>query len=67
MPESLGLQIKIARVRKGLSQWQLAQALNVSEVTLSRWETDRYSPSPELLRKLERILETRFIFPGKEV
>jgi transcriptional regulator with XRE-family HTH domain len=37
--------IKSVRVELGMSQLQLAKALNVSYTTINRWENDRADPS----------------------
>lgn len=42
---SLGKRIKQARDEKGWTQRQLAAAVHVVEVTVSRWENDRSEPS----------------------
>lgn len=39
--------LRVLRVDKGLSQDELAEALKVSRVTLSLWESGRRSPSKE--------------------
>ena len=38
-PTKLGALLKILRTEKGLTQEQLAEHLNVSNRTVSRWET----------------------------
>jgi transcriptional regulator with XRE-family HTH domain len=40
----VGLRIRSARERKGLSQTQLAHQLGVSNTQVSRWETGRGLP-----------------------
>ena len=48
-----GTEIKIARIRAGLKQYELAQRAGVREVELSLIENNRRQPSPE---KLARII-----------
>lgn len=45
------------RKEKGLSQEQLAEKLNVSRQTISKWETGETLPDIENLRNLALILE----------
>ena len=51
MPNKKNNDIRIEAKRKGVSMWQIAQELNISEMTLFRWL--RYDLEPE---KRERIL-----------
>lgn len=39
----------------GLSQDKLAVLLGTSQMTVSRWETGQFSPSPEYLEKLKGL------------
>lgn len=49
---------KITDLRKknGISQRQLAQALNVTQASISRWEANQNSISGENLKKVSRVL-----------
>ena len=51
-----GMLIRRFRIRAGKSQRELALEIDVSETTLSRWETDTSKPSPAHLRDLETAL-----------
>lgn len=51
-----GMLIKRFRMRAGKSQRELAVETDVSETTLSRWETDTSKPSPAHLKDLEKAL-----------
>ena len=53
---SLGTQILSARKAKNLTQAALAEMLGVSTEAVSKWEQDKYAPSPELMEKLEKEL-----------
>lgn len=52
----LGLAMKIARLRRGLTQLQLAHALGVREDVITYIETGRRTPTPELRQKIENLL-----------
>ena len=50
--------IKHARVRKGMSQAQLALALGVKENTVWRWENNKSTPSARIIVDIARILDS---------
>ena len=50
-------RIKLLRLKRGLYQWQVAQAIGVNESVLSKLETGRTKPSEEQLAKIATILE----------
>lgn len=56
-PEKTGLIIKNARIKKGLTQKQLADAISVTDKAICKWETGRGCPDITLLSQLSRILE----------
>lgn len=64
-----GNMIKNLRERKGYTQKELSFKLNVSEKTISKWETGRGLPDISLLEPLSKILEISLIelFNGKEI
>ena len=53
---SIGVRIKQARLDRGLSQVELAQAANVSQPTVANWENDSHIPRQAVLEKLSGIL-----------
>lgn len=53
---SIGMRIRIFRVRRALSQKELADRLGVSPQAVSKWETDRACPDIAFLWPLCRIL-----------
>lgn len=55
----MGKKIKNARMEKKMLQKELADALNVSYVTLGRWERGLTPPTLPNQRKLEEILEIK--------
>lgn len=52
---STGLKIKMLRIKKNLSQRELAEKLGINKSMVSYWETDKYSPTSGHLLKLSHI------------
>ena len=50
-----GTWITTLRQQLGLSQVELAALLNVSNVTVNRWENDKAEPQPAALERLTRL------------
>lgn len=67
-PYITGSMIKKLREKKKYTQKELSDKLNVSEKTISKWETGRGLPDITLLEPLSKILEISLIelFNGKE-
>jgi transcriptional regulator with XRE-family HTH domain len=55
--DPIGLRIKIARLRVGLKQWELAQRIGMSGTELSRIESGAKTARPEILERLWAELE----------
>jgi len=55
---SLGERITELRKSSGLSQAQLAKAMEVSRQAVSKWETDQSSPDAANLIRLSEILDS---------
>ena len=53
---SLGEKILELRKKKGLSQEELGDKINVTRQTISNWELNETSPNPEQLKKLSQEL-----------
>lgn len=53
------MDIRAERTAAGVSQSELARAANVSQPNLSAYENGRRSPSPEVLARISRALQTR--------
>lgn len=51
------LNLKVARVKKGLTQKELAELIGVSPSTINRIETGKQIPKVDMLLKLAEILE----------
>lgn len=50
--DPVGLRLRIARLRTGRKQYEVAAKVGVSGTVLSRIETGEAAPDPELLEKL---------------
>ena len=55
---SLGERIVLLRTENGLSQYALANALEVSRQAVSKWESDQSVPDIQHLIRLTEILDT---------
>ncbi|MGM9629043.1 MAG: helix-turn-helix domain-containing protein [Faecousia sp.] len=55
---SIGERISTLRKEHGISQSQLADALEVSRQAVSKWENDQASPDTIKLIKLAEVLDT---------
>ena len=53
--QKIGTFLKDLRKEKGLTQEQLAESLNVSRRTVSRWETGMNMPDLDLLMELSDL------------
>lgn len=51
-PDPIGLRLKLARVRTGRKQYEVAAKVGVSGTILSRIEAGTIEPKPELLERL---------------
>ncbi len=51
-----GLDLKLRRIRAGLFQYQVAEAIGIAPCRLSEIENGRREPSPELLDRIVDIL-----------
>lgn len=54
----LGLNIKDIRIKKGLTQSQLADETSITLRTIQRIENEEVKPSLHSLKELSRVLET---------
>ncbi|MEO1768556.1 helix-turn-helix domain-containing protein [Candidatus Enterococcus ferrettii] len=57
MKIELGKSIKEERQKKHLTQQELADYLNISRQTISKWELDKSYPDLELLVQMSRLFE----------
>lgn len=53
---TLGENIKNVRIKKGMTQEELATALNTTKATISRYELDRRKPDIEQLQSIAAVL-----------
>lgn len=54
---TLGEQLKSLRIKKGMTQEQLAKKLNTTKAAISRYEKDQRQPKLELLTEMAMILD----------
>lgn len=57
MKIELGKNIKEERIKKQLIQQELADHLNISRQTISKWELDKSYPDLELLVQMSKLFE----------
>ncbi|MGM0214692.1 helix-turn-helix transcriptional regulator [Enterococcus sp. AZ109] len=57
MKIELGKNIKDERLKKNLTQQELADQLNISRQTISKWELDKSYPDLELLVKMSQLFQ----------
>lgn len=55
--KTLGLNIKIARIKQGLSQEELAELINTSRTTISMIETARQNPTVLKIIDISNVLK----------
>ena len=51
-----GLKIRVARIKAGLSQTDLAERMNVKQATVSLWELGRNLPKASNIVRLSELL-----------
>lgn len=56
MNDSIGRRLKAARVKKGLSQAELAERIGVSQAAIGQWERGQYAPRGKNLNALNEVL-----------
>jgi transcriptional regulator with XRE-family HTH domain len=52
-----GVELKIARIRAGLRQYEVAASVGILPNRLSEIEAGRRRPSPELLDRILRVIK----------
>jgi transcriptional regulator with XRE-family HTH domain len=65
---AINIRLKAARVAKGLTQLQLAERIGLREIEISRIETGRSHPGPEIKRRISEVIgrPTFEIFTSQE-
>lgn len=56
VPQTIGANLRAARIRKGLTQHQLSIAAGTQAFQVSRWEKGRHRPKDEMLVSLGDVL-----------
>lgn len=56
MRETLGMKIKVARIRKQLTQYKLGLMVGEPAYSICRYETNKAIPSPDTLAKIKQAL-----------
>ena len=56
--ESIGKTIQTLRKKKGMTQRELAEQLNVTDKAVSKWERDIARPEIDILPQLAKVLDT---------
>ena len=51
-----GKNIAVIRKKRKITQEELAQALSINTITLSRWENGHFEPKASMIRKLCEVL-----------
>lgn len=54
---SFGERLKMARERRGMTQAQVMRLTNISDKSLSRYETNSASPDPETIQVLVQLYD----------
>ena len=55
LADTLSHRIVLARVRSGLKQWEVAEALGIKPPSVSDWETGKTEPEPENLVAFAKV------------
>ena len=53
----MGVNLKLARIRKGLTQEELCKLANIGRVTLSKLEKGEGNPRRDLMIRVAKVLE----------
>jgi putative transcriptional regulator len=54
----MGLNLKIARIKKGLSQKELAKLAGISPATVSKAENGKINLRIDTIKKISKVLDT---------
>ena len=54
--KEIGERVRQARMRKGMTQAQLAKKMNVDQSCVSLWESEKTNPAKKLHKKLAKVL-----------
>lgn len=57
--QKIGKRIKSIRKEKGFTQEKLAELIGIEPQSMSYMESGKFSPSPDTLQKMSKVLEVR--------
>ena len=57
-----GNTIRTLRIKHGITQKELAEKLNVSDKTISKWETEKGLPDISIVEELAKALHVFFLY-----
>ena len=66
MEKTIGQRIKECRIKKGMTQEQLAEAMFTRKSTISDYENDKIDFKISVLKKVSRVLETSVTYLTEE-
>lgn len=58
---SIGYQLKELRIKKGMSQQEVAERLLITRQSISKWELDKGIPDLDMLKKWQSCLIFRLM------
>lgn len=58
--QSFAEQLNAVRKQRNITQEQLAERMNVSRTTISRWESGKIMPDLDTIRLLSQLLDYNF-------
>ena len=57
--EIIGKNIQTLRIKSKMTQYELAEKLNFSDKTISKWERGESSPEPETMLELSKLFNVK--------
>ena len=61
-----GANLKVARIRAGLRQQDVAERVGISRMSILRYEQGKHWPSPEMLERILKAIQDNGHPPGQE-
>jgi phage repressor protein C with HTH and peptisase S24 domain len=66
LSDSFATRFRLARQQKKLTQVAVAKTLDVSQSAVAQWESGRSFPSSALARRIEKLLDVKYVPPRDE-